>query len=324
VSSEASPPEDRWPDRWLVLRIPMPRDPVRRERVVDFLMEGGLGDARPRGVEEQEGGLVVYLPPPPDARGGVGAVVERVRQGLRDLDEERASDEVRPGWQAHEAWAEHWRAGFGTRRITPRIVVTPSWEPVQAEPGDLVLVVDPGMAFGTSEHPTTRGCLRLLDGHVETGSRWADVGSGSGILAMACARLGARSVLALELDPWACTAARENLERNGLTETVRVESRAVGPEFLSGEDPFDGIVANIEAGILRPLVTGFARGLRPGGLLVLSGILLAEAPEMREVAEAAGFRFLEEDREEEWWSCAFRRASGAGVAPATGGPPPPP
>lgn len=324
MSGEASPEGDRWPDRWLVLRIPVSPDPVRRERVVDFLMEGGLGETQPRGVEEQEGGLVVYLPPPSVAEGGVGAVVERVRRGLRHLGEDRASDAVRPGWQAHEAWAEHWRAGFGTRRITPRIVVTPSWEPVEAAPGDLVLVVDPGMAFGTSEHPTTRGCLRLLDRHVEPGSRWADVGSGSGILAMACARLGADTVLALELDPWACTAARENLERNGLTETVRVESRAVGPAFLPGEEPFDGIVANIEAGILKPLVPGFARGLRSGGVLVLSGILLAEAPVMREIAEATGFHFVEEDREEEWWSCAFRLDSAAADAPGPGGPPPPP
>jgi len=302
----------------------MSPDSARRERVVDFLMEGGLGATAPRGVEEQEDELVVYLPPPSGSEGGVGGLVERLRRGLRELGEERAADVVHPGWQPHEAWAEHWRAGFGTRWITPRILVTPSWLPVEAGPGEVVLIVDPGMAFGTSEHPTTRGCLRLLDRLVEPGSRWADVGSGSGILAMACARLGARSVLALELDPWACTAARENLERNGLTGAVRVESRAVGPEFLPGEEPFDGIVANIEAGILRPLVPGFARGLRPGGHLLLSGILQVEASTLRGVAEDAGFRFLAEDREGEWWTAAFRLDPVAAASSSPGGPPPPP
>jgi ribosomal protein L11 methyltransferase len=298
-------PSARWPDRWLVLRIPIGPDAARRERVVDLLMNGGVEGLDPRGVEEREDGLVVYVAPPSPSEGGVGPLVERLRHALRQGGEARAADGIQPGWQAHEAWAEHWRRGFGTRRITDRIVVTPSWEPVAPTPGEIVLVVDPGMAFGTSEHPTTRGCLRLLDGRVEAGTRVADVGAGSGILSMACALLGARSVLALELDPWACTAARENVERNGLVGRVTVQSRAVGTDFLPGVAPFDGIVANIEAGILRPLVPGFARGLRPGGWLILSGILDTEAAAMRAIAEAAGFRFIEEDREAEWWSAAF-------------------
>ncbi|CAN5778475.1 hypothetical protein BH23GEM11_BH23GEM11_03410 [soil metagenome] len=315
--------DERWPDRWLVLRIPLASDPARRERVVDLLMDGGLEGLEPRGVEEREDGLVVYLAAPGPAEGGVGPLVERLRHGLRAVGEPRAADGIVPGWQAHEAWADHWRRGFGTRRITERIVVTPSWEPVEPAPGEIVLVVDPGMAFGTSEHPTTRGCLRLLDGRVEAGARVADVGAGSGILSMACARLGARSVLALELDPWACTAARENVERNGLTGTVEIRSRAVGADFLPGEDPFDGIVANIEAGILRPLVPGFVRGLRPGGWLILSGILDSEAVEMRATAEAAGFRFISEDREGEWWSAAFLGPAGAAGDRRPDGPRPP-
>ncbi|TVP46890.1 MAG: 50S ribosomal protein L11 methyltransferase [Gemmatimonadales bacterium] len=323
MTSPGADSGDRWPDRWLVLRIPLPPEPSRRERVVDLLMEGDLQGMEPRGVEEREDGLVVYVAPPSPSEGGVGALVERLRHGLRQVGETRAADGIQPGWQAHEAWAEHWRKGFGTRRITGRIVVTPSWEPVDPAPGEVVIVVDPGMAFGTSEHPTTRGCLRLLDGRVESGTRVADVGAGSGILSMACAFLGARFVLALELDPWACTAARENVDRNGLTERVRVLSRSVGADFLPGEEPFDGIVANIEAGILRPLVPGFARGLRPGGWLILSGILDSEAADMRAAAEDAGFRFIEEDREGEWWSAAFAGPPGAAGAPRPDGSPPP-
>jgi ribosomal protein L11 methyltransferase len=297
------------PDRWLVLHLQVSRDPELRERVVDLLMGGLPGTERPRGVEEREDALVIYLPPPPE--GGSDAVVEGVRTLVEGEGLVEAVREITAGWQPHEAWADHWRRGFGTRRITDRIVVTPSWEPVRPSPGEVVLVLDPGMAFGTSEHPTTRGCLRLLDGLVTPGTRIADVGSGSGILALAAAGLGAREVVAVELDPWAATAARENAERNGVADRVRVLSRGVGRGFLPGEGVFDGIVANIETPILRPLLPGFAQGVEEGGWLVLSGILESEAGEMTDRAREAGFRRTAVDAEEEWWSAAFVRVAGA-------------
>jgi ribosomal protein L11 methyltransferase len=295
------------PDRWLVVRIPAPADPLLCEAVVGWLMEGGWSEVPPRGVHEAEGMLILHLPPPSAAP---ETLVEALRDGLRGLGAPASADGLTTSWQPHEDWAEIWRRGFGTRVISERIVVTPSWEPVEAGPGQVVLTLDPGMAFGTSEHPTTRGSLRLLDACVAPGSRIADVGAGSGILAMAAACLGAGEVLALELDPWAVNAARENAERNGVADRVRVVARGVGPEFLPGEAPFDGIVANIESPILRPLIPGFARGLRPGGWLILSGILEPEAPGMVTVARDAGFRLASEDREEGWWSGTFIRAGG--------------
>jgi len=299
TESESSPP-----DRWLVLTLPLEVEPELQEQVVDFLMEGGFSDAPPRGLEERGDSVILYLPPP---ESGVAPLVQKVQAGLRALGAHTAAQGLRPSWQPHEAWAELWRQGFATRHITPRIVVTPSWIPAEPGPGETVIVLDPGMAFGTSEHPTTRGCLRLLDPILEPGSRWADVGSGSGILAIAAARLGAREVLAVELDPWASAAARENVERNAVEDRVRVVSRAVGPEFLPGEPPFDGVLANIEAGILRPLLPGFRVGVRPGGWLILSGILESEAPGMQTATEALGFTFHGEDREGEWWSGRFVR-----------------
>src|SRR5690606_29236824 len=133
------------------------------------------------------------------------------------------------------------------------------------------------MAFGTAEHPTTRGSLRLLDPLVEKGIRVADIGAGSGILSIAAALLGAGRVIAVEMDPWSCRAARENTVLNGVDDRVEIREERVGPELLPGEGPFDGIVANIESGILRPLLPSFARDLRESGWLVLSGILQTEA-----------------------------------------------
>jgi ribosomal protein L11 methyltransferase len=301
------------PDRWLVLHLPVGPDPELRDRLVALLMESAWSDEPLRGVEERTDGLVVYLPPP---ERGVGPLVERLKEELRAGGASEVATEVHPSWQPQESWADHWRRGFGTRRITPRIVVTPSWEPFIPTPGQIVLTLDPGMAFGTAEHATTRGCLRLLDGRVLPGSRVADVGAGSGILSIAAARLGAAEVLALELDPWACTTARENVERNDVSDRVRVVSRGVGPTFVEGEAAFHGIVANIETPILRPLLGGFARGLVPGGWLILSGILESEAPGMIEVAAAEGFRLEVEDREAGWWSAAFTALRPAAAPPA--------
>jgi ribosomal protein L11 methyltransferase len=298
------------PQRWLALHLPVGEDPLLRERVVDLLLSGDLtqGDP-PRGVEERDAELVVYLAPP---SGGVGPLVEGIRSGLREAGAPLVAQGLRPAWQPHEAWADHWRRGFATRAVTDRITVTPSWLPAAPAPGGVVVVVDPGMAFGTSEHPTTRGCLRLLDPRITPGARVADVGAGSGVLAVAAALLGAREVVAVELDPWACAAARENVERNEVTGRVRVISKAVDHRFLPGEAPFDGIVANIETPLLRPLLAGFAGGLVPGGWLILSGILEGEAPLMTGAAAEAGFTLEAHDLEGEWWSGAFRGDASAG------------
>lgn len=297
------------PSRWLVVTLRLPVDPDLRERVVDGLLEGAAGEVPPRGVEERDEGLVVYLPPPPD---GLEALVPRLVAGLGAAGIALDPAAIDLGWQPHEAWADRWRQGFETRRISPRITVTPRWIPAEAPEGGVVVVVEPGLAFGTAEHPTTRGCLRLLDPRIRGGERIADVGAGSGILAVAAALLGAARVLAVELDPWACNAARENAALNGVEARVEVRSRAVGPEFLPGEAPFDGLVANIEAPILHPLLTGFARGLRPGGWLILSGVLTHQAPEMVVRAAQSGFRLEAEDGEGEWWSGAFMREPDAG------------
>jgi hypothetical protein len=114
-------------------------------------------------------------------------------------------------------------------------------------------------------------------------------------------------VIAVEMDSWSCTAARENLLLNGVTDRVEVREERVGTALIPGEPPFDGLLANIESGILLPLLPSFARGVRPGGWLVLSGILQSEADGILEAAHAVGFLPIAEDREEEWWTGSFRR-----------------
>lgn len=294
------------PDRWLALTFPAPDDPALRELAIALLMEGSFTPEPPRGIEEKGDLLLLHLRPPED---GVHPVVLGLQNGLRSIGAEASALGVRPSWQPHEAWAERWRQGFSTRRITPRLQVTPSWLPIPTPPGEVVVTVDPGMAFGTSEHPTTRGCLALLDEHVQKGDQIADVGAGSGILAIACALLGATHVLALELDPWASASARENAETNGVQDRVQVETRGVGPAFLPDVPPLDGIVANMESPILRPLLSGFHGGLRPHGWIILSGILETEAEEMTDRMHALGFRSTSSVVEDGWVALAFRKPS---------------
>jgi ribosomal protein L11 methyltransferase len=185
-------------------------------------------------------------------------------------------------------------------------MVSPTWEEAAVGEGVHLLSLDPGMAFGTAEHATTRGALRLLDPRLRAGDRVADVGAGSGILSIAAALLGARCVLAVEMDPWACQVARENAERNGVLDRIQIVQAEVGPEALPGELPFDLIVANLESATLRRLLVGLRRSATVEGWTLLGGVLLSEADAIVRAAKESGFSLDDEDREEEWWTGAFR------------------
>ena len=285
------------PDRWMVLRVPTPDEESRRDLMIEALL--GLES---RGVEERDGGLVVYLPPPE------GQSEDSFLREVTDrLSQESGIDglELEMSWQPHELWEDRWRTHFRTRRVSERVVVAPSWEDPDLPPGAILVTLDPGMAFGTSDHPTTRGCIRMLDDRVRPGDRLADVGSGSGILAITAALLGAAEVLAVELDPWACRAARENVERNGVEDRVTVRAAPVSAQGLPGEAPFDGIVANIESGILTPLLPGLRSALLGGGWLILSGILHSESEALVRAAQVAGLELDQVDEEGDWWTGGF-------------------
>ncbi|MGD2045508.1 MAG: 50S ribosomal protein L11 methyltransferase, partial [Gemmatimonadota bacterium] len=276
--------------RWLEVGVRAPGDDERAALLVDGLM--ALGG---RAAEERDGWYVTHLESPAD----VASFETEARQlltsmtGVEDL-------ELRTSWREHQDWAETWKRGLGFRRITERIAVRPSWVP---EPGDappIVMVVDPGMAFGTAEHGTTRGCLRLLDRVAEPGQRILDVGAGSGVLAIAASLLGAAEVVAIEADALACEALAENLELNGVGDRVRWVEALVDADELEGYGPADGIVANIESGTLARLLPGLAAASAPNAWLILSGILVEEWPELRRQAEEAGFDFRALDEDGEW------------------------
>ena len=203
--------------------------------------------------------------------------------GLRPIGELRTR-------VVHEAdWANAWKAYFPVLRVGRRLVIRPTWRRHKAVADELVLALDPGMAFGTGLHPTTRLCLAMLEAVADRGealesARVLDVGCGSGILAIAAIRLGAARAVGVDIDPIAIEATAANAKRNGIARRIRAR---VG-SLPSGDPPFEVVVANLIASVLVPLAGPLHDELRPGGVLVASGIFIDREAEVRAAFETAG------------------------------------
>lgn len=204
-------------------------------------------------------------------------------------------------------WAGAWKVHFPVMRVGSRLVIRPTWRRHRAEPGDVVLALDPGMAFGTGLHPTTRLCLAAIEqaadrGEIE-GARVLDVGCGSGILAIAAARLGAVRVLGLDIDQIAVEATVANARRNHLVR--RIHAR-VG-SLPSGEPPHDLVLANLIASVLVALAAQLRNELRPGGVLLASGIFADRETAVVDALRNAGLETFERTIEGDWVALAARR-----------------
>jgi ribosomal protein L11 methyltransferase len=208
-----------------------------------------------------------------------------------------------------EDWAVTWREFFGVVDYGGRLVIVPSWIEHEVAPGQVAIRLDPGQAFGTGHHETTRLCLAALDDLVRPGTAVLDVGTGSGILAIAAARLGARSVLAFDIDPIAVEVARANCRENGIGPEVRVESGTLGADH---DGRFDLVVANISTDANVGLAAAFAAVTGPGGSLVVSGILSDDATRVRDALAAVGFGLTAMRHERDWCLLELSRLSAAG------------
>ena len=199
-----------------------------------------------------------------------------------------------------EDWATGWRQHFTPTRIGRRLVIKPTWEPFSPEPDDLVIELDPGMAFGTGTHPTTRLCLEALEKLGSPGDV-LDVGTGSGILAMAAAKLGAGRVVGTDIDPDAVEVARENCAMNGVT----VELVTTPLADIPGR--FGVVLANILAEDLVRMAADLTAKVAPGGALILSGILVERESYVIAGFASTGLALVDTSREGEW-SCLLYRA----------------
>jgi ribosomal protein L11 methyltransferase len=210
-----------------------------------------------------------------------------------------------------EDWANAWKEHFFIHRVGRRTAIVPSWrvDEYVAENGEIVLLLDPGMAFGTGLHPTTRLCLSALEDGVQPGNRVLDLGAGSGILAIAAAKLGAAHVDAVEIDPVAVRVCQANVARNSVEHVVATREGTLGLA-ADGDPMYDLAVANITIRVLLEVHEVLASHLRPGALAVLSGVLAEREQELLDVLQAAGWQHESTAREQDWVAVSIRAPHG--------------
>lgn len=206
-----------------------------------------------------------------------------------------------------EDWSTSWKANFKPLRVGNRLLIVPSWEDADVQPDDIVLQLDPGMAFGTGGHETTRLCLELLeqimkDATTDTPLSVLDLGTGSGILAMAAVKLGAAPVLAVDIDPLAVEVARDNLAINNMADKVECNTTPI--ESIGSK--FDVILANILAEELVRLAPHIISCMNTGGRLVLSGILAEKESFVRDGFSRYPLEYLETRCDGEWIALLYR------------------
>lgn len=217
---------------------------------------------------------------------------------------ERGASSVSISQVEEEEWSESWKQFFKPRRIGKRFWVRPTWEESEAQPGDLEIVLDPGQAFGTGDHPTTRMCLELLENAVSPGDAIADVGCGSGILSVGACLLGAGSVIASDIDKASVESAEENATRNNVKYTA-LEGK--GFQVYEPSAVFDGVVSNIISAALIALAPEAHQRVKPGGWWIVSGIIQDNWPDVLATAQSVGFALDERLEEDQWVAARFRR-----------------
>ena len=238
-----------------------------------------------------------YLPVDDRLEDRLAQIQERLR-ALPSFGVAGAGTELTLRTVQEEDWANAWKAFFKPMRVGRHLVVTPPWETPDLGPSDIPLIIDPGMAFGTGSHPTTQLCLAALEDFVRPGLTVADVGTGSGILAIAAAKLGASAVVANDIEPPSVQIAADNADVNSVVVTTQVPLP---------EGAYDVVVANILADVIIGLADELAARVKPGGLFIGSGVIDTREADVRRAVEAAGFTSLETRRQADWVALVFRR-----------------
>jgi len=272
--------------RWVSLRVDVPEG-AARDRLIEMLVNGGAG-----AVQELGPALLTHL--------AEGAELDAL---CRALDDSGAT--VTRTALGEVDWSTRWVTRVGVQRIG-RIAVAPPWLSDEIAGAEIPILIEPAMAFGTGEHETTRGVLALMQSLVAPGALVADLGSGSGVLAIAAAKLGAARVVAIEMDPDAIGNAIENVERNDVASRVTVlqgDAAALLPLIA----PVSLVLANIISSVVIELSPIMHRALPPGGRAVISGILVSERAHLLSSLALDGWHLESELHEGEWWSSVIAR-----------------
>jgi len=263
------------------------RTPANRVAVINALFEIGA-----EGVQELDDDILTHFRDIDQSR--VAAALRRVDARAR------VEYEATPAVD----WSAEWRSRIAAHRLG-RLVVTPPWLADRFTASERI-VIEPGMAFGTGEHESTRGVLRLMQHVIHAGDVVADLGAGSAVLAIAAAKLGARRVLAIELDQDAISNAEENVATNGVVEMVSV-MQGDALALLPLVAPVRVVLANIVSSVLKELMPTVADTLTSDGAAIIGGILADEKEEMKSALQSGGWAIIETDEEGIWWSATVAR-----------------
>lgn len=238
--------------------------------------------------------VTAYLPVLPESEGKLDCVkAELAKLAEFGLPEAQS---INTAIVKEEEWAESWKDYFNPQRIGRHLVICPSWRQFDALLGDVVVQMDPGMAFGTGQHPTTQLCAEWLEDLAKPGITMVDVGTGSGILAIWAAKLGAAAVWAGDVDAVAGEVADENVRRNGVQDCVSVHVAS----GLADAPECDLLVANIIADVILPMLPEFMTRVKPGGRILLSGIVDFRADQIIEAMKANGCEQIEVRASGDW------------------------
>ena len=198
-----------------------------------------------------------------------------------------------------EDWANAWKSFHPVQHVGPRIVLKPTWREYAPEPHELMIELDPGMAFGTGQHPSTRFCLLAVERLMQPGSRVLDVGTGSGILAILAAKLGAAEVFGCDVDPVAVRVARENVALNGFSDRIALAIGSVDSLAL-GAGKWDLVLMNILAPVIVELLPHARPLLKKGGRIVLSGLVTTQLDEVSAKLAEVGLKVVEQAQDGDW------------------------
>lgn len=270
------------------LEVSVSGSPQQREVLIPSLAELGC-----TGFQETDTHLIGYFPMPrsPEESAGLRDALLAV---LRRIS---SNADITFGEIDERNWNLEWERTIGPVDIGRRITVQPSWRSDPAPPGRIVLTIDPKMSFGTGYHETTRLMVRLIESYIVPGTVVYDIGTGTGILAIAAVKLGARTAYGTDTDEWSVANALENLPLNGVQDRVRIAAGTFPP---ASADPPGMICANLTLNDLKGLLPEFSSRLTPGGLLLVSGLLVSDGDDISDALRVAGFRHMETLTENEW------------------------
>jgi ribosomal protein L11 methyltransferase len=265
-------------------------------------------------LEEPDEGFGTHTLPLPDQNSIVGyfpdidssdIILEKIKTRSMELTQFGIQVTIEVEIVDEKDWADAWKAYFNVTRITDRIVIKPDWKDYEPAPDDIVIHLDPGMAFGTGTHPTTAMCLRMIQQFLVPGSGFLDVGTGSGILMIAAAGLGANRLTGIDIDEVAVEISKKNLEKNKVSPLLY--SLACTTLDQTPKKTYDLIAANIIAQVIVDIMPDIERRIAPGGVAILSGIIRERKPDVLAALETSNLHIYHETNEGEWVALAVKR-----------------